>query len=239
MGWVDLIFSSVSNNLQLKFKDRISAGRILGDTLKDIIKKEERKNTFVVGIPRGGVIIADNIARKLKCGFGIIISKKLCAPNNREIAIGAIMGDGTTYINEIIFKELEISSQYINKEKTYQLEEVKRRISLYCSNNRKFIDLNNFSTDNKTIILADDGAATGSTIIAAARWIIAQKKPRHFIIAIPIAPQHTLNLLKNEDIDKIEVILTPKINFNSIEQYYKDFIQVTDEQVINIIEMYK
>ncbi len=239
MGWVDLIFNNVINKLQLKFKDRISAGRILGDTLKEIIKKEERKNTFVVGIPRGGVIIADNIARKLNCGLGVIISRKLCAPNNRELAIGAIVGDGTTYINETILKELEISLQYINKEKKYQLEEVKRKISLYCSNNREFIDLNNINTGNKTIILADDGSATGATIIAAARWINAKKKPRRFIIAIPIAPQHTLNILKNENIGKIEVILTPKINFNSIEQYYKDFIQVTDEQVIKIIEMYK
>lgn len=234
-----MIFNNVSNKIQLKFKDRISAGRILGDTLKDIIKKEERKNTFVIGIPRGGVIIADNISRKLKCAFSIILSRKLCAPNNRELAIGGIIGDGTTYINEKIVKELEISLQYINKEKTYQLEEIKRMTSLYCSDNRNFIDFNNVNADNKTIILADDGAATGATIIAAARWVKAHKKPRHFIIAIPIAPQHTLNLLRNEDIDKIEVILTPKINFNSIEQYYKNFIQVTDEQVVNILKMYK
>ena len=152
-----MIFSIVTSKLQLKFKDRVSAGRILGDTLKNIIKKEERKNTFVIGIPRGGVIIADHIARKLNCAFGIIISRKLCAPNNRELAIGGIMGDGTTYINEIIVKELKISSQYINKEKICQLEEVKRRNSLYCSDNRKFIDLNNVNADNKTIILADDG----------------------------------------------------------------------------------
>ena len=234
-----MIFNNVSNKIQLKFKDRVSAGRILGDTLKDIIKKEERKNTLVIGIPKGGVIIADNISKKLKCAFGIILSRKLCAPNNRELAIGGIIGDGTTYINEIIVKELEISSQYINKEKIYQLEEIKRMASLYCSNYRNVIDFNNVNVDNKTIILADDGAATGATIIAAARWVKAHKKPRHFIIAIPIAPQHTLNLLRNEDIDQIEVTLTPKINFNSIEQYYKNFIQVTDEQIINIIKMYK
>jgi predicted phosphoribosyltransferase len=223
----------------LKFKDRVSAGKIIGETLKDTIKKEERKNSVVIGIPRGGVITADIIARKLNCTFGMIIPRKLCAPNNDELAIGAVMGDGTTYINEIIVKELEISPQYINKEKIHQLEEVKRRISLYCSGNRKFIDLNNVNTESKTIILVDDGAATGATIIAAARWIKAKKKLHRFIIAIPIVPKHTLNLMKHEDVDKIEVITSPEINFNSIEQYYKNFIQITDEQVINIIDAYK
>jgi putative phosphoribosyl transferase len=234
-----MIFNSISNKFQLKFKDRESAGNILSEALKAIIKKEERKNTLVLGIPRGGVITASIIARKLCCEFDIIIPRKLRAPSNEELAIGAIMGDGTTYLNEMIVKDLKISTKYIQEEKLRQLEEIKRRASLYCHGNRESTKFNNFNFNNKTIILVDDGAATGSTIIVAAKWIRETKSPRHFIIAIPIAPKHTVNLLKCEDIDCIEVITSPTFNFKSVEQYYKNFKQVTDEQVIDILAKYK
>lgn len=235
-----MIFNNISNKFQLKFKDRESAGNILSEALKAIIKKDERKNTLVLGIPRGGVITADIIARKLCCEFDIIIPRKLRAPSNEELAIGAIMGDGTTYLDEMIVKDLKISTKYIQDEKLRQLEEIKRRASLYCFGNREFTNFNKISfSSNKTIILVDDGAATGSTLVVAARWIRVTKNPRHFILAIPIAPKHTVNLLKREDIDCIEVITSPTFNFKSVEQYYKNFNQVTDEQVIDILATYK
>jgi len=234
-----MILNGISNKFQLKFKDRESAGNILSESLKTIIKNDERKNTLVLGIPRGGVITADIIARKLRCKFDIIIPRKISAPSNEEIAIGAIMVDGTTYLNEMIVKDLEISTKYIQDEKLRQLEEIKRRASLYCFGNREYTKLNNINFSNKTIILVDDGAATGATIIVAARWIRVTKNPRRFIVAIPIAPKYTINLLKHENIDCIEVITSPNFNFKSVEQYYKSFNQVTDERVIDILAKYK
>ncbi|HJS64379.1 MAG TPA: phosphoribosyltransferase family protein [Nitrososphaeraceae archaeon] len=234
-----MIFNVISNKFQLKFKDRESSGNILGEALKDIIKKDERKNTLVLGIPRGGVITADIIARKLHCEFDIIIPRKLRAPSNEELAIGAILGDGTTYLNEIIVKNLEISPKYIQDEKLHQLEEIKRRASLYCFGNREFTKSGNLNFDNKTVILVDDGAATGATVIVAVRWIRANTNPHRFILAIPIAPKYTVNLLKGENIDHIEVITCPDLNFKSLEQYYNNFSQVTDRQVIDIITSYK
>ena len=234
-----MILNGINNKFQLKFKDRESAGNILSESLKTIIKKDERKNTLVFGIPRGGVITADIIARKLRCKFDIIIPRKIRAPSNEEIAIGAIMGDGTTYLNEMIVKDLEISTKYIEDEKLHQLEEIKRRASLYCFGNREYTKLNNINFSNKTIILVDDGAATGATIIVAARWIRVTKNPRRFIVAIPIAPKYTVNLMKHENIDCIEVITSPNFSFKSVEQYYKSFNQVRDEQVIDILAKYK
>jgi len=234
-----MILNGISNKFQLKFKDRESAGNILSESLKTIIKNDERKNTLVLGIPRGGVITADIIARKLRCKFDIIIPRKIRAPSNEEIAIGAIMEDGTTYLNEMIVKDLEISTKYIQDEKLRQLEEIKRRASLYCFENKEYTQLNNINFSNKTIILVDDGAATGATIIVAARWIRVTKNPRRFIVAIPIAPKYTINLMKYENIDCIEVITSPNFNFKSVEQYYKSFNQVTDEQVIDILAKYK
>jgi putative phosphoribosyl transferase len=234
-----MILNGISNKFQLKFKDRESAGNILSESLKTIIKNDERKNTLVLGIPRGGVITADIIARKLCCEFDIIIPRKLRAPSNEELAIGAIMGDGTTYLNEMRVKDLEISTKYIQDEKFRQLEEIKRRTSLYSFGNREFKNFNNINFKNKSIVLVDDGAATGATIIVTARWIKETKSPRHIILAIPIAPKNTVNLFKNENIDSIEVITTPTSNFKSVEQYYKNFNQVTDKEVIDILAKHK
>jgi putative phosphoribosyl transferase len=232
-----MIFKNIRNKFQLKLKNRVCAGNILGEALKDVTKKDEkRKNCIVLGIPRGGVIIADIIGRKFSCEFGIITPRKLCAPHNKELAIGAVIGDGVTFLNEFIVKELEISHDYIEKEKLRELKEIRRRTSLNCSGNRIFADSSNITFDNKTVILADDGAATGATIIAAARWIRSTKNPRHLLIAVPIVPNDTLNRLKNEDVDHIEVITSPKFNFRSIEQYYHNFEQITDNKVIGTID---
>jgi putative phosphoribosyl transferase len=118
----------------------------------------------VLGIPRGGVIVADIIAKKLSCEFDIIIPRKLHAPHNEELAIGATMEDGTTYLNDELIRELEISQEYIEKEKIEQIGEIKRRYSLYRNVRRR-----EYQFKDNTVILADDGAATGATVIAAAR----------------------------------------------------------------------
>src|SRR5919107_2773113 len=118
-----MIFESISSRFKLKLKDRANAANILGQALKDVIKKEEeRKGSIVLGILRGGVIVGDIIARKLSCEFDIIIPRKLRAPHSEELAIGAVMEDDTTtYLNDMLVKELEVSQEYIEKEKAYQI----------------------------------------------------------------------------------------------------------------------
>ncbi len=182
------------------------------------------------------MIVGDIIAKKLSCEFDIIIPRKLHAPHNEELAIGAVMEDGTTYLNDELIRELEISQEYIEKEKIEQIEEIKRRYSLYQNVERR----REYQFKDKTVILADDGAATGATIIAAARWIKKKKTPNNpksnLIIALPVAPKPTKELLRRES-DHVEVILSPStFNFKSVGQYYQSFEPVTDEQVINIME---
>lgn len=231
-----MIFESISSKFQLKLKDRANAANILGQALKDVIKKEEeRKGSIVLGIPRGGVIVGDIIARRLSCEFDIIIPRKLRAPHSEELAIGAVMEDSTTYLNDTLVRELKVSQEYIEKEKAYQIQEIKRRSSLYRNSQDRY-KLRN----NKYVILADDGAATGATVVAAARWIkkknITTNNPKRLIIAIPVAPKETLNLLKNEA-DHVEVITSPSTyNFKSVGQYYQNFEPVTDEQVIDVMK---
>ena len=148
------------------------------------------------------------------------------------------MEDGTTYLNDELIRELEISQEYIEKEKIEQIEEIKRRYSLYRNVERR----REYQFGNKTVILADDGAATGATIIAAARWIkknIPNNPKSHLIIAVPVAPKPTKELLRRES-DHVEVISSPStFNFKSVGQYYQSFEPVTDEQVINIMERYR
>lgn len=210
---------------QLKFRDRLGAGEVLGNALKFIVKKSG--DNVVLGIPRGGVIVADIVARKLNADFDVIIARKLTAPDNKENAIGAIMPDGYTYLDEFLVNSLKISQSYIEEEKAVQLQELERRIQLYRP--RK----TGYDVKGRTVVLVDDGIATGATVIAATRWLKRQE-PARIIIAAPVAQPQAAELLKTEA-DAVEVISTPA-NFGSVNQFYKDFDQATDERVLQVLK---
>ena len=236
-----MIFDLISHKFQFKFKDRVAAADVLGESLKDRVKKvEEQKTAVVLGIPRGGVITADIVAKKFSTlFFDIIVPRKLTDPDNKEQAIGAIMEDGTTYIDLQLINDLQISSEYLEKEKLEQIQEIKRRIALYRNNEptRKGFSSSSSFLKDKTVILVDDGAATGATIIAAARWIRKlENKPKRLIIAIPVAPKSTVNLLRKECNTEVEVVISPSSTFHSVEQYHQNFQQIPDEQVIKIMK---
>ena len=228
------MFEKITNKFQFKFKDRVTAANILGESLKDKIKKqEEQQSAVVLGIPRGGVVTADIVAKKLSTdNFDIVIPRKLTDPDNKEQSIGAIMEDGTTYLDKELISELSIPDDYIEKEKAYQIQEIKRRSSLF---RKQGLDYYSNKINGKVAILVDDGAATGATIIAAARWLKKNHNPKRLIIAIPVAPKDTVKLLKEQEVDVVEVITTPSSNFKSVGQFYHDFNPVADEQVIRII----
>ena len=234
-----MIFDLISHKFQFKFKDRVAAADILGESLKDRVKKEdEQKTAVVLGIPRGGVITADIVAKKLSTlFFDVIVPRKLTDPDNKEQAIGAIMDDGTTYIDQQLINDLQISSEYLEKEKLEQIQEIKRRTALYRNNEPTREGFSSSFLKDKTVILVDDGAATGATVIAAAKWIKKlESKPKRLIIAIPVAPKSTVNLLRKECNTEVEVVISPSSTFHSVEQYHQNFQQVSDEQVIKIMK---
>lgn len=210
---------------QLKFRDRLGAGEVLGNALKFIVKKSG--DNVVLGIPRGGVIVADIVARKLNADFDVVIARKLTAPDNKENAIGAIMPDGYTYLDEFLVNSLKISQSYIEEEKGVQLQELERRIQLYRP--RK----TGYDVKGRTVVLVDDGISTGATVIAATRWLKRQE-PARIIIAAPVAQPQAAELLKTEA-DAVEVISTPA-NFGFVNQFYKDFDQATDERVLQVLK---
>ena len=212
----------------MKFRDRIDAAEILAERLTKSFNnlKISRQEAVTLGIPRGGVIIADIVARKLSTGFDIVIGRKLGAPENKELAIGAVMEDGTSYINRYLVDALLITQEYIEKEKLEQQNEIKRRKTLY----RKTSD---YEIEKRVVTLVDDGIATGATIIAAARWIRKQR-PKLLLLAVPVAPSQTVHLLRQEA-DFTEVVASPD-NFNAVGEFYSNFDPVADENVIEVMK---
>ena len=219
------MFGSIKNRFQLRFKNREFAARILAGALEDSFKKlkidKKQDDLLILGIPRGGVVVADIVYSKLKssssfnCEFDIIIPRKLGAPGNQEIAIGAIMDDETSYLNEDLVKELDVSKEQIEKEKAIQIEEIKRRKTLYRNSK------SDYDIDNKIVILVDDGAATGATLIAAARWLRNNRNPKKLMIAIPVSSKDTIEILKKECGIVVTGTTTSSVTaFKSVAQFY-------------------
>jgi len=207
---------------RVKFRDRVDAGEALAVRLA---KDGYGSDTIVLGVPRGGVILADIVAGKLGAEFDIVIPRKLGAPDNEELAIGAVMEDGTSYINKYLVNALRVPQEYIEKEKAHQAAEIQRRLAAY----RK---LKNYDIAGKNAILVDDGIATGATIIASARWL-KKRSPSAVVIAVPIAPPQSVELLEQEA-DSMIALLTPR-DFGSVGQFYEEFNPVSDEQVMHVM----
>ena len=224
---MEVLKKKESNIDQLRFRDRVHAGNILAERLSTnpSLNIRDRSQAIVLGIPRGGIIIADIVARKLTTDFDVAMGRKLGAPENPELAIGAIMEDGTTYMNEYLIKALKLSEDYLEREKAKQLAVIKHRSALYPKNHE-------YRLRDRVVILTDDGIATGATIIAAARWIRKQS-PNYLIIAVPVAPPQTVDLLRQEA-DAVDVILSPEV-LNSVGQFYENFESITDDQVREIL----
>jgi predicted phosphoribosyltransferase len=213
-----------SHAFQIKFKDRFAAGEILTSLLGRY--KSNRGDVSVIGIARGGVIVADPIAEKLDADFDIIVPRKLRSPHNSENAIGAIMHDGSIYLHISTLKiEQDVSDEYIAMEKLEQIKEIERRLSIYRPNHREY------KIKDRIVILVDDGIATGATVIAAARWV-RKHEPKRLIIASAVVPNQLVKSLKNEA-DQIEVIRNPS-NFKAVEQFYQHFDTVSDDQIVEI-----
>ena len=221
-----------------KFHDRKEAGLLLADKLKLYIKNafssEAKKESFIVmAIPRGGVILGDIVASELNVDLDIIICKKIGAENNPELAIGAVMADGSYIINEDIVNRINISLGYFSKQVELQKNEIERRLMEFRGNKEYHNKLK-----DKTIILIDDGIATGATILAAVKWLKEKHFSKKLIVAVPVAPLESSILDKlNQIADKVIVIFTP-YDFAAVGQFYEHFDQVSDKEVKEIMNKY-
>jgi putative phosphoribosyl transferase len=214
------------------YRDRLQAGEQLANELQLLVGHQIRNNfqedAIILAIPRGGVIVADIIASKLGVKLDIVVSRKIGSPENPEFAIGAVMPDGNYFlISEI--KEFNISEAYIQREVKTQLNEIHRRLISYRGTTDYYKEF-----DNKIVVLVDDGVATGSTLIASAKWIKTNFNCRMLIITVPVAPPEILNDLL-QLADEVIVPYTPD-PFIAIGRFYDIFDQVSDEEVKEIMK---
>ncbi len=206
------------------FSNREEAGKILGAKVKE---KGYGKDSLVLGIPRGGVVVAKEVAKILKCELDIIIPRKLRSPFNPELAFGAISDDDSLVIDESLVSLLNISQEFIEQEKKTQLKEINRR--------RKKYNMDKLLPDmkGKTVILVDDGIATGATMKAGV-ISVKKKKPEKIIVAIPVASPQSVEELK-EITDEVICLYAPSY-FAAVGQFYTEFSQTSDDEVIEILK---
>jgi len=209
-----------------RFRNREEAAK---DLAKELLKYQGKK-TVILAIPRGGVILGYEIAKQLNALLDLIIPRKIGAPGNPELAIGAVTEDGTTIMNHLLVSKLSISQEYIELEKEQQIKEIKRRIKTYRDNCPPP------NLEAKTIILVDDGIATGATMKAAIKSIRKQN-PSTIVVATPVAPPNTIRDLKKE-VDKL-ICLVSYEPFFAIGQFYEEFNQVSDDEVISLLKLAK
>jgi len=208
----------------MTFKNRQDAGIKLAKALIGY----GGENTILLALPRGGVPVAYEVAKALKVPLELIIARKIGHPSSPEYAIGAVTESGTTFLNESEIKF--VTQKWLSEKINDEVAEAKRRRILYLGN-RKQIKLR-----GKIVIVIDDGVATGLTMKAALQDI-RRAKPKQIIVALPVAPKDTVEALKKEA-DKVLVLYAPEEFFGAVGQYYEDFPQVTDEEVLDIMRKY-
>jgi putative phosphoribosyl transferase len=204
------------------FQNRVDAGRQLGAQLQLYSK---RKDVIVLGIPRGGVLVAAEVARALDVPLDIFISRKLGVPGQEELAFGAVASGGVRVLDRKIIEEVGISIQQVEQITEQAKRELERREKLYRGD-RPLPNL-----ENRTVFLVDDGIATGASMRAAI-LALRQFTPARIIVAVPVAPVSTWNRLQAE-VDELVCVHTPK-DFDAIGRFYSDFSQVPDGEVTEL-----
>jgi len=208
------------------FRDRVEAGTKLAKELQAY----KRENPVVLAIPRGGVVVGYEVARELGAPLDIVIPRKIPSPHNPELGVGAVAQDGTVIINQQIKEYLNVSDEYIQEEAERQIREIERRMRTYRG------DREPFPVKDRVVILVDDGIATGVTMRAAIRSLRKQT-PRKIVVAVPVAPPRTIKKIE-EEADEVVCLLAYE-PFEAVGQFYMDFRQTTDSEVINLLQKSK
>ncbi len=216
--------SKVLTHLMAKFLDRREAGQLLAAKLATL---KEQGAVIVLGIPRGGVVVADQVARALDAPLDVFITRKIGAPFNHELALGAVASDGTVFLDQGLIHQLHIPRILVEHERNKQLREIERRVARYRGNRPPL------AVANKIVILVDDGIATGATTITALR-ALRKQNPQRMILAVPVAPRPSLPILRAE-CDELVVLASPE-PFVAVGLFYEDFGQVTDDEVVEILK---
>lgn len=205
------------------FDDRTAAGR----RLADLLTERGIEPDLVLGIPRGGLPVARPVADRFDVPLDVVVASKLGAPHNEELAIGAVAGDGSLWLNEELVDRLSVDDTYIERQRDREAEIARQKVADYRGGDP--ID----DLEGRTVVLVDDGVATGATAIACLRQLRAADAA-HVVLAVPVAPAEAIQTLE-ADADEVVVIDTPT-PFIAVGHHYRQFDQVTDEEAIGYLD---
>ena len=214
------------------FRDRTDAATQLAERLywlKNEIQ-ENKSSVVIVAVPRGGVVIGNIIASELGAKLDLVVSRKIGAPFNPELAIGAVMPDGSYFLNDVA-EMMNVSQDYIESQIEKEVKEIDRRLIEFRGDREYYNKL-----EDKIVVLVDDGIATGATILASTKWIKDKHNCKKLVIAVPLAPREILEDL-NRAADKVIVLYTPE-PFGAVGRFYHDFNQVSDDEVKEMMKKY-
>jgi putative phosphoribosyl transferase len=207
----------------MRFRDRTEAGRRLAAALR---KYAGQPGVAVLALPRGGVVVGAEVARVLGAPLDVMLVRKLGVPGHEELAMGAIASGGVRIVSEDVVSMLGISERELATVAASEEQELKRRERAYRS------DRPPLSVKGRTVILVDDGLATGATMRAAAAALRSQE-PARLVAAVPVAPDETCAMLRAE-VDEMVCVFTPE-PFHSVGAWYEDFGQTTDQEVQELL----
>jgi len=206
------------------FKDRREAGIRLSARL---LQYKDRLDVLVLALPRGGVVTACEIARALHVPLDVVIVRKLGFPGRPELAVGAVAETGVVVVNEDIVAAGRVSGDFLKREIERQKDEIARRVAAYRAG-KGLPDL-----ESMTVILVDDGVATGATIKAAIT-ALRNEKVAKLVVALPVGPPETIETLQNL-VDELICLETP-FGFMAVGVHYSDFTQVSDSEVVDLLQ---
>ncbi|HWB42739.1 MAG TPA: phosphoribosyltransferase family protein [Gemmatimonadales bacterium] len=205
-----------------RYADRTEAGGALGRALV----RYRGTRPLVLGIPRGGVPVAAEVARQLDGELDVLVARKLGAPRHEELAIGAVTADGGRFLNEDVLRELGVTDEYLRRVTEEQMGEARSREQRFRGTGTPI------PIEGRTVILVDDGLATGATMRAAAR-AVRTRRPGRLVVAVPVGAAETCAVLAEE---ADEVVCPSKPSpFIAIGLHYEDFTQVPDSQVVELL----
>jgi len=206
-----------------RFRDRLEAGRLLGEELR---KKKLDGDRLVLGLPRGGVPVAAQVAKALGAPLDVFIVRKLGVPGHEELAMGAIASGGVRVMNQDVLRHIPVPQKSIDAVAAREEQELLRRERSYRGSAPPL------DVTGKTVILVDDGLATGSTMRAAVA-ALRNMRPKSILVAVPVAAPQTCDEFKREGID-IVCLRTPE-PFEAVGLWYEDFSQTSDEEVQELL----
>lgn len=209
----------------MRFTNREHAASLLAEKLKPL----SLTDPLILAIPRGGIVQGAVLARELNAELDVVISRKLRAPDQPELAIGAVSEDGQIYLDEYA-SALNISESYLEDQARFQMKEIESRKALFRGGNPPA------KISGRSVIITDDGIATGSTMIASVK-IIRDQNPKELIIAVPVIPRDRV-----ENFRKLAdqfICLHAPAEFYAVGQFYEDFSQVEDETVVQLLSQFR